>query len=119
MYKPINGWTKQSMIQHIKKEFKGKSINAPDGYCLYRGPEGKKCAVGMFIPDEKYRPEMDGSDLDNGYTVFQIHNICPNNMPLEGFGLQSLQAVHDRSNPSETLQDMLEWIEKNVEVENV
>jgi hypothetical protein len=28
--------------------------------CLYRGPNDTKCAFGIFIPDEFYRPEMEG-----------------------------------------------------------
>lgn len=27
--------------------------------CLYRGPNGNKCAVGHLIPDDKYVPEME------------------------------------------------------------
>jgi hypothetical protein len=27
--------------------------------CMYRSPNGGKCAVGLFIPDNEYKPEMD------------------------------------------------------------
>ena len=36
-----------------------KSINRY-GRCLYRGPEGRKCAIGCLIPDEKYDPAFEG-----------------------------------------------------------
>jgi hypothetical protein len=29
------------------------------GHCLFRGPNGTKCAVGWLIPDEEYKPEFD------------------------------------------------------------
>lgn len=27
--------------------------------CLYRGPNGTKCAIGLIIPDEEYDPEFE------------------------------------------------------------
>ena len=61
--------------------------------CLYRGPEGTKCAVGAMIPDEEYEPEMEGfsvRDLPNLQTVIVNDDIMAN-MEL----LESLQCVHD------------------------
>ena len=31
-----------------------------DGKCLYRGPNGLKCAAGHLISDEEYNPSMEG-----------------------------------------------------------
>lgn len=31
------------------------------GGCLYRGLDGKKCALGHVMPDEKYRHSLEGS----------------------------------------------------------
>jgi len=28
--------------------------------CLYRGPNNTRCAIGLLIPDEKYRPSIEG-----------------------------------------------------------
>lgn len=36
----------------------GPSINEK-GVCLYRGPNGRKCAAGIHITDEEYDPTMD------------------------------------------------------------
>lgn len=116
-YKTQNGWTKKSMIAHIKAEFKGKSI-INDGYesCSYRGPNGKKCAVGMFIPDEFYSSKIEG------YVYFEenfdktVCDFIPELlmlMPLET--MSELQQVHDESHPDTTLQEMLTWVENNVE----
>lgn len=29
--------------------------------CMYRGPEGRRCAVGWLIPDDIYKTAMEGS----------------------------------------------------------
>ncbi len=65
-YTPINRWTRQKMIDHVKSNFKGKSIGM-DGVCLYRGPDGKKCAVGLFIPDSEYDPEMERAAFNSDF----------------------------------------------------
>lgn len=40
------------------------SYDVAAGVCRYRGPEGRKCAAGVLIPDEDYRPEMEGRNSD-------------------------------------------------------
>ena len=34
--------------------------------CAYRGVDGARCAVGLFIPDELYDKSMDFNDDDSG-----------------------------------------------------
>ena len=36
------------------------SIDPNTGDCLYRGPEGRRCAAGWLIPDHLYNPNMEG-----------------------------------------------------------
>ncbi len=31
----------------------------PDGECLYRGPDGARCAAGVLIPDELYKGKLE------------------------------------------------------------
>jgi hypothetical protein len=110
MYKIINGWTKDKMIKHIEKNFKGKSfINNDD--CLYRTEDGRKCAVGLFIPDDKYRESMENIWVPNVVRDYGLEEF----MPLNNLGLSALQRVHDESAKDETLGDMLAWINENVE----
>jgi hypothetical protein len=33
--------------------------------CAYRGEGGTRCAVGVFIPDELYSPELEGFDAEH------------------------------------------------------
>lgn len=37
----------------------GKPSVDKDGYCVYRGEDNCKCAVGFLIPDDEYDPEME------------------------------------------------------------
>lgn len=104
----INGWTKKTMIKHIKDNFKGKSIYSV--WCAYRGSEGTKCAVGMFIPDEIYSYTMEQltySDLLDGFP--EVSSF----VPLED--MRGLQDAHDNSLPQCTLSDMLSYIKAHVE----
>lgn len=112
-YQTRNGWTKESMLAHVKAEFKGKSTKGRNSeVCLYRGPNGKKCAVGMFIPDEKYSPSMENK---SALGLSNDHEYVDTTLPLSFHGMDSLQSVHDGSHPDSTLKQMLQWIEVNVE----
>jgi hypothetical protein len=125
MFTPINGWTKQGMIAHIEKEFKGLSVNGTT--CLYRSNRNgqvTKCAVGMFIPDDVYNVKMEmtlyESQLLKDFPV--LHTL----MPLNQQAMRDLQTVHDRfaddeirvggdSSRETVLGALIGWIERNVE----
>ena len=40
-----------------------KAEGRNDPHCLYRGSGGKKCVVGLLIPDEEYSPEMENQHV--------------------------------------------------------
>lgn len=77
------------------------------GYCLYRGPNGTKCAAGHLIPDDKYDPKMENKpcwrtgregneDLENLIITNEITNILCD----EGYDpsfVRKLQHMHDSS----------------------
>lgn len=126
MYKTINGWTKQSMREHVVANFKGKSLRPATALgptlCMYRGPEGKKCAMGIFIPDELYHPNMEGaaafSLLESQGT--QYNSELEKVMPLDAGGMMQLQSQHDQNlfeveEDSNVLARILEFIDTQVE----
>lgn len=115
MFECINGWTKAKMVEHIKKEFKGKSIieHGDDMTCVYRGNEGAKCAVGLFIPDELYSTTFEGKPAGMVINSLKLEEA----MPLTITGMVILQRVHDKSQPKTTLSAILNWIENNVKGE--
>ena len=111
-----SGWTKASLIQYIRDNFKGKSMRVyKDGsvstnLCAYKGPDGKKCAVGLFIPDDQYRPIFEG---DSAISVMRKVDV---KWPLSPDAMACLQAEHDDdSQPAETILDRLvDWVTKYV-----
>jgi hypothetical protein len=73
------------------------------GTCLYRGPNGTKCAIGCLIPDELYVPDMDG-----GYVATALLKYWPSLQSQFDMGwsyetwvrfFTRLQRAHD-SNPT-------------------
>ena len=65
------------------------------GVCLYRGPDGTKCAAGVMIPDCHYHPDMEQTSIDS---------VLSNNPELEPYFpsielATSLQNTHDSSEP--------------------
>lgn len=116
MYKTINGWTKQGMIDHIDANFKGKSYTErpiekgiDTIQCAYRGKNGAKCAVGLFIPDDKYSEDFEGE------SIYQIGEGLFQYMPLSIEGMAKLQREHDGSDENDTLGAMIHWINTHVE----
>ena len=85
-----------------------KSVEAPspdneDGIlasCLYRGPNGTKCAVGHLITDEAFAfdPSCNASSVRD-YNVQQMlqKSGVPTDLQTIGF-LGSLQRIHDSHN---------------------
>lgn len=55
MFDKIWDWT---IVQNQPRSF-DCNINR----CLYRGPNGTKCFIGVLIPDELYSPELELSPL--------------------------------------------------------
>jgi len=72
--------------------------------CAYRGRDGARCAVGIFIPDESYRPTMDSEHQDTGVRVLLEKGEFHHDSALEEFianhvgFLVKLQKAHDRPN---------------------
>ena len=66
------------------------------GRCLYRGLGKLRCAIGFFISDEKYEPEIEGHSVDSVIGAKISPEYCN-----DDFFLEKLQIVHDCNNTSE------------------
>ena len=63
--------------------------------CMYRGPNGLKCAIGMLIPDELYKPRFEGYSASGfGVRKALVKAGVPNTVAFVNF-LVRLQKVHD------------------------
>lgn len=79
--------------------------------CMYRTPEGLKCAVGVLIPDDLYHPSMDKAS-GNGTAIqelvrwnqFKFPEWFIDNLCL----LSQLQYVHDTKSNWDSTENMRE-----------
>lgn len=72
-----------------------QSTGDDSGMCVYRGTEGRKCAVGWVIPDAVYTPGMEGK----GVTFAMVEELYPDlneadQCSMQDF-LRDLQNLHD------------------------
>lgn len=97
MTKPkfINGWTPESAAQHIIENFKGQAVDG-NGDCKYFTEDGKRCAVGLFLPvdaSEETKEEYNNTGGVDG--LLHHYPELQDRMPLEFEDLKKLQGVHD------------------------
>ena len=100
------------MIEHVKKNFKGQAMDE-NGDCFYLMEDGRKCAVGLFIPDGHESQAYKGTSLELLLKYKDLIDI----MPLEKIGLNMFQRMHDSMNfndVEEETRELINWIEKNV-----
>lgn len=91
-------------VRHLIQQ-DGPSVAQPEGYrgvlCAYRGDNGRACAVGYWIPDEKYTLALEGNSL-RSYVTDGAYDWCETvvsalppgfreHLPL----LERLQQAHD------------------------
>lgn len=84
-----------TVIRHLVNQRKA-SVNGYNGECVYRGPDGTKCAVGCLIPDEVYNVGMEGKNV---YDLLHYAACNEINLPEEITEhralLKNLQDLHD------------------------
>lgn len=90
------------VVNHLRQQGKksqglvSSSRNAGDTFCMYRNPEGLKCAVGALIEEDEYSPS------------FELHLLCellrmelPDSLRERLAGnynlIVELQEIHDHS----------------------
>lgn len=93
----MNELTAQELFDKVATHLltQNKKAKSAAGHCVYRAPDGRKCAVGCLIPDEEYRPSIEG----NGAGFLIRSGLVPSlEALLSHLGLvEQLQFVHDRS----------------------
>jgi hypothetical protein len=115
MFEAINGYTKESIIQKIESDFKGRAGDINGYGCEYLTKEGRKCAVGLFIPDGHPGQEC-GSDVSGLLDKFPD---LTDSMPLPILALDRLQYLHDHRLKGDQTIDrqksiLIDWVEANV-----
>lgn len=98
---------KRSFGEYKPTAFRYNEAHLYNG-CLYRSPEGLKCAVGWLIPDELYIPEMENLPIEllvENHVTAALHKIgiSDNDFPF----VQHLQYIHDSFSPDEWTSQFL------------
>lgn len=114
-----NKWTEQNMFDHICKclsiqkqrsmELDGSSCG---GDCLYRGPNGRRCAIGHCIKNSEYRVDMELS------SPVEIAEVVPSLSWMSGKFMDYLQKCHDESTTSTKLKSRLRDVAKRFELKS-
>lgn len=102
----------------------GPSLSGSGGICSYRGQDGRKCAVGFWIPDAVYLPSIEGKGIcmDGTRITAELEPFIPPHLHEHAALLHELQKGHDRADWGEEsgrwvmpwrddgIAGILEWI---------
>jgi hypothetical protein len=83
----------------------GYQAEGVGGDCMYRAPDGSKCAVGCLITDEEYVPSMEMVAFGGRGIERQI--AWPPRLLVHKRLLQELQQVHDQDDRWRRLHEEL------------
>jgi hypothetical protein len=72
--------------------------------CMYRAPNGAKCAAGVLIPDSAYSPSMEGKN--SSALIEDFRGVLPEFMDENSGLIRRLQSVHDVYEPHEWKQKL-------------
>lgn len=88
------------LTQMAKAEVMQPEISPEASRCLYRAPDGCKCAIGALIPDDLYQPEMDEGATSIDSVLDRFPTIQTLFVDVNPFLLSDLQDIHDANVPS-------------------
>ena len=82
----------QEAYDYVKAKIleQGRASFAPINGCLYRHPDGARCAIGWLISDDEYSPEMEE-------LAVTLLGDLPSLEGLPATFLQDLQVAHDHA----------------------
>ena len=78
-------------ISHLMRQGRARTADEYGEHCLYRGPGGVSCAVGVHIPDKMYHKDMERKTIEAVSIYFpRVLKVIPD-LSLA----TSLQSLHD------------------------
>ena len=83
---------KQRIIETINEKFKGQAKVVGKNGCMYQTPCGKRCAIGMFIPDDHQGLECFGDVI---FLLKQYPELSQHMPSDDIYFMHKFQAVHD------------------------
>lgn len=99
---------RQEIFDTVLTNLRKQKFRSTDeqNFCMYRGCEGRKCAVGHLISDENYLPAMENNNFLALTERFGAN--LPMFMIQERDFLQELQRAHDNWMPTPVMFDQPE-----------
>lgn len=100
---------RQEMFNKIWEGFEGQNwVISEDGHgtCMYRAPNGAKCAIGHLISEEEYDEQMEHLDVKTALK----EGLLPLRFSEDIDFLFEIQKVHDQYVWSDI--DSEEWLEE-------
>ncbi|RWH50276.1 MAG: hypothetical protein EOQ80_04710 [Mesorhizobium sp.] len=86
-----------------------RSFDAQRDLCMYRGPEGRKCAIGQAIPDDEYDRAMDDDDV-GVFNYDDFHRRRDMFLNITKSQFSELQYAHDSNDEPEGMRAAFEGI---------
>jgi hypothetical protein len=84
--------TAQDIFDYVARKLMEQGGPSMNDHCVYRGKNGRKCAVGWLIDDSEYSSVMDESGPVESLAE---EGLLPKRLAEHMRLLQSLQAAHD------------------------
>lgn len=79
-----------------------------EDFCAYRGEDGRRCAIGHAIPDDRYDPEVEGLPASACVNRGMLPDVFAAPIGSEAYHfLNSLQMAHDTSPNSPLMERKL------------
>lgn len=111
---------KQEVFDKIVNHMLTQNAKAHDvkGMCMYRGEEGRMCAVGCLITDEAYSPDIEKNAADTEEVLQALRNSgididpwSPSNTDTQF--LYEIQQIHDYTDVDVWEKALVQFAEKN------
>ena len=101
---PTQQQTFDTVVAHLRKQ--GRKAANDTGTCLYRAPNGDRCAAGCLVADEDYIEEWEGNIVAtfNGCAPLLEPNPVGQYLLDLGHDLElvyELQSIHDKHDPED------------------
>lgn len=95
----------------IDRQFKGKSVIEKGSQCMYKTEDGRKCFIGLFIPDGHEAQSLKG----DVHALLHEYPDLLELMPSYDYDtLDNLQRAHDELGSSMTLNQQKQCLKDKV-----
>lgn len=86
---------------HLLTQGKKSLAGINNSSCVYRDPNGRKCAIGVLIADEHYSEELERKSVWTNEVVAALEKSGFDTEPPRLNFLDELQRIHDGYAPAE------------------